>query len=42
MGEAGCSIGRTGTVTFGNEATASARAESGGSRPHPKGSISES
>ena len=26
MGEAGCSIGRTGTVTFGNEDTASARA----------------
>ena len=42
MGEAGCSIGRTGTVTFGNEDTASAHAESGESRPHLKGSISES
>ena len=42
MGEAGCSIGRTGTVTFGNSDTASASADSGGSRPHLKGSISES
>ncbi len=42
LGEAGCSIGRTGTVTFGNSDAASARAESGESRPHLKGSISES
>ena len=42
MGEAGCSIGRTGTVTFGNEDTASARVDSRESRPHLKGSISES
>src|SRR5258708_19997805 len=42
MGEAGCSIGRTGTVTFGNEDTASAHAESGESRPHLMGSVSES
>jgi multidrug resistance efflux pump len=42
MGEAGCSIGRTGTVTFGNEDAASAHTESGESRPHLKGSISES
>jgi multidrug resistance efflux pump len=42
MGEAGCSIGRTGTVTFGNSDPASASADSGGSRPDLKGSISES
>jgi multidrug resistance efflux pump len=29
MGEAGCSIGRTGTVTFGNSDAASARVDSG-------------
>jgi hypothetical protein len=42
MGEAGCSIGRTGTVTFGDAPAESARAGSGDSAPHLKGSISES
>jgi multidrug resistance efflux pump len=42
MGEAGCSIGRTGTVTFGSSDVSSARAESRESRPYLKGSISES
>jgi multidrug resistance efflux pump len=42
MGAAGCSIGRTGTVTFGTGDTASARGESVESRPPLKGSISES
>ena len=42
MGDAGCSIGRTGTVTFGNGDAASARADSVDSRPHLKGSLSES
>jgi multidrug resistance efflux pump len=42
MGEAGCSIGRTGTVTFGNGDTTSARAEGGENPPHLKGSLSES
>jgi hypothetical protein len=42
MGEAGCSIGRTGTVTFGNGDAASARAEGGENSPHLEGSLSES
>ena len=42
MGEAGCSIGRTGTVTFGDAPAESASAGSGDSAPHLKGSISES
>jgi hypothetical protein len=41
MGEAGCSIGRTGTVTFGNSSADSARAGSSETRAHLKGSISE-
>jgi multidrug resistance efflux pump len=41
MGEAGCSIGRTGTVTFGDSNADSASAGSGETRPHLKGSISE-
>ncbi len=42
MGEAGCSIGRTGTVTFGNGDAAFARAQGGQNPPHLKGSLSES
>ena len=42
MGEAGCSIGRTGTVTFGDRNADTAGAGSGESSPHLKGSISES
>ena len=42
MGQAGCSIGRTGTVSFGDSAAESARAASGEAAPHPKGSISGS
>jgi biotin carboxyl carrier protein len=42
MGEAGCSIGRTGTVTFGPSDADSASAESNGTRLHLKGSVSES
>ena len=42
MGAAGCSIGRTGTVTFGNGAAESARVGSGEADPHLKGSISGS
>jgi hypothetical protein len=42
MGAAGCSIGRTGTVSFGNAPEESARAGSGDAGPRLKGSISES
>jgi multidrug resistance efflux pump len=42
MGAAGCSIGRTGTVSFGDAGGESARAGSGDTGPHLKGSISES
>ena len=42
MGAAGCSIGRTGTVSFGDVLGESARAGSGDSGSHLKGSISES
>jgi biotin carboxyl carrier protein len=42
MGAAGCSIGRTGTVSFGDPGAESARAGSGDAGPHLKGSISES
>jgi multidrug resistance efflux pump len=42
MGEAGCSIGRTGTVTFGDRNAESARAGGGETAPHLKGSLSES
>ncbi len=42
MGEAGCSIGRTGTVTFGTGDTASARPGAGDSRAPLKGSSSSS
>jgi hypothetical protein len=42
MGEAGCSIGRTGTVTFGDSNAESARAGSGETGPRLRGSISES
>jgi biotin carboxyl carrier protein len=38
MGVAGCSIGRTGTVTFGSDNAASAQAENAESRLPPKGS----
>lgn len=41
MGEAGCSIGRTGTVTFGDRNADSARAGGGETRPHLTGSISK-
>jgi hypothetical protein len=41
MGEAGCSIGRTGTVTFGDSKAESATAGSGETTPHLKGPISE-
>ena len=42
MGEAGCSIGRTGTVTFGDGHADTARAAGDETGPHLKGSISES
>jgi hypothetical protein len=42
MGAAGCSIGRTGTVTFGDSAAESARVGSGEGGPNLKGSISGS
>ncbi len=42
MGEAGCSIGRTGTVTFGDTNADSARAASGETSLHLRSSISES
>jgi multidrug resistance efflux pump len=42
MGAAGCSIGRTGTVSFGDARGEAARAGSGDTGPHLKGSISES
>jgi multidrug resistance efflux pump len=42
MGEAGCSIGRTGTVTFGDGAAEAAGAGSGEAGPHLKGALSES
>jgi multidrug resistance efflux pump len=42
MGAAGCSIGRTGTVNFGDGDVESARAGSGEAGPHLKGSISGS
>jgi hypothetical protein len=42
MGAAGCSIGRTGTVSFGDVSGESARAGSGDTGPRLKGSISES
>ena len=38
MGEAGCSIGRTGTVAFGSDAAASAQGETADSRLPAKGS----
>jgi len=41
MGDAGCSIGRTGTVIFGDSNADSAHAASGETRPHLKGSNSE-
>jgi multidrug resistance efflux pump len=42
MGAAGCSIGRTGTVTFGNNASESASVGGGEAGPHLKGSIAGS
>jgi multidrug resistance efflux pump len=42
MGEAGCSIGRTGTVTFGDNRPDTARAGSSETSLHLRGSISES
>jgi multidrug resistance efflux pump len=42
MGAGGCSIGRTGTVSFGDAGGETARAGSGDAAPHLKGSISES
>jgi HlyD family secretion protein len=42
MGAAGCAIGRTGTVTFGDSPANSARADESDGQPRPNGDRSES